>query len=433
MTQPFMKVGLTFVAFFCLFYFEPIYVGPISIAVLWKSVLMLVLFGALMFRHGGARLNRLTAWGLLFVMSGFLNESLYINPIETISFAIKNAYIPIIFGFWLQRVRVSAHLADRSRELLLRLSVFIVLSTIPFLLNLISPISSGYDLSIFDDAASGAFGFVGVFQNAHGASVTLTAASVTLLWGLPYVRKRTTRLFYLAMVAVGSISVVLTLVRTGMAMFAAMILVLLATSRKRIHFRLATIFAAILLWSGFYLFETSETFRMRLLGENIYTVHKVETLNQISSGRILYWTSALEGFFSAPPLEQVFGFGPTLAKDHMFDTVGLRIYAHNGFIDILQFYGYFGVFAYSMMMLQVFKVLFSLKWSNPYFALTAIQITAYLVEMFVQGERYFLADVLFALALVGSTVAEKLSANPRPTIDGRVTEAAKEDRRPFSF
>lgn len=430
MTQSFLMAGFAFVAFFSLFYFEPLHLGPIPIAVLWKAVLMIILILSLILRRGGFRINKLTAWGILFVLAGFLNESLFIDPVETISFAVKNAYIPIIFGFWLQRVSTSTQSLDRSRDFMLLLSVFIVLSTIPFLLNFISPIASGYDLSIFDDSVNTKFGFIGLFQNAHGASITMAVASGTLLWGISSTRIRMTRLFYLALITIGLIAILLTLVRTGMAVLALMTLVLLWISRNRSHLRWATAFGLFFFLAGFYLFETSETFSMRLIGLNRYAVQDVDLLQQLGSGRTLYWNTALEWFFSSSFLDQVFGFGPTLAKDHMLEAVGRRIYAHNGFIDILQFYGYFGIFAYSMFMLQVFKILLSLNRSNSYFALVSIHLGAYLLGMFIQGERYFLADALLAVSLAGATMARKCAVSQLPNINNH-DGAQNKNRRHF--
>jgi hypothetical protein len=420
-----VKVGLAFLFFFGLFYVEPVRIGPISIAILWKVVLLSVLFFALLSRRGNIRLHRMTAWGLLFALAGIFNESLFLNPVETISSAVKNAYIPILFGFWLHWVSGSEQGEELNRKVMLGLSAFILISTIPFLLKIISPISEGYDLSLFSDVG-GMTGFIGIFQNAHGASMTLTVASVTILWSLPYVRKKSTRLLYLAFVTVGLGSSVLTLVRTGLAMFGAAILTLLATSRNGFHFRLALALFIGSIAAAFYLFETSETFRLRMLGLNTLMVQQDVSLTQIGSGRFLYWMIALEGFFSSPFIDQVFGFGPTVARDLMYEAIGLRIYAHNGFIDILQFYGYFGLFAYVMMLRQFFRILFALQRSNPYFVLLAIHLIAYLVGMLVQGERYFLVDALFVLSLVGATVARRHSAAETcQQLTNNVNEAAE--------
>lgn len=404
-----MKVSLGFVFFFCLFYIEPILVGPVSIAVLWKTFLLAALLLALFMRPGGIFLPRLTIWGLLFFVAGLVNESLVLDPVDTISNAVKNAYIPIIFGFLLHRFGCTEKGEYSARSFIIVLSAFIILSTIPFLLNILSPLKSGYDLSIFGEGEL-AFGFIGVFQNAHGASMTLTVASITLLWALPYTRRKSTRLFYLALVAVGLVASLLTLVRTGLAMFATGLLVLLATSRKRIHFRLALAFVIASVAAAVYLFETSEVFRLRMLGLNVLMQQQDVTFNQLGSGRLLYWTTALERFFSSPFLQQIFGFGPALAKEYMFEAIGLRIYAHNGFIDILQFYGYFGLFAYAMMLSQIFRILFALPRSNPYFLLLTLHLTAYLVGMLVQGERYFLVDVLFVLSIVCAKLSTRGSA-----------------------
>lgn len=410
-----MRVTLYVIIFF-LFYFEPLRVGHVSLAIVWKALLISVLVLSMLSRRD-KRIHRLTAWGVLFVVASLLNQSLFIDPLETISFAVKNAYIPVIFGYWLQRVSRSNRSEELNRNVIIGVSSFILASTIPFLLDIISPMSDGYDLSIFGEGG-GAFGFVGIFQNPHGASMTITAAAATLLWSLPYIRGRSKRLVSLSLLAVGLTASFLTLVRTGLLMFGASILMLLITSRKWLHVGLAI---AVLLGAaaaGLYLFESSDTFRLRILGLNAMMVEQDVTLNQIGSGRLFFWATALERLFTSSLIEQLFGFGPTLAKDYMYEAIGLRIYAHNGFIDILQFYGYVGLLAYLMMVLQFFKILFALPRSSRYFTLLAINLTAYFMGMMVQGERYFLVDALLAFSLVGATVAgrhNKAEANVHRT------------------
>jgi len=415
MTRASLKPAFGFVLFFGLFYIEPVSVGPTTIAVLWKAFLMLGLIMVLINRHRLVPINKLTAWGLLFVVSTVLNESLFLNPVETISFTIKNAFIPVLYGFLLYRAGRSDRSVDQKTNFLRLLSLFVVLSVLPFLTGLVSPMSSGYDLSLFQDLSGAAFGFIGIFQNAHGASITLAVATGTIVWSLPYIRTMGKKLFYMALILIGAVALVLTLVRTGAAMFAVMIFFVFVTSRKGIHLSLAVGFAIIGIGAGVYLFETNHDFRMRLLGENIYTVQQSVTLNQIGSGRLQYWTSALENFFSAPFVDQIFGFGPTLAKDYMQQATGLRIYAHNGLIDIVQFYGYFGVFAYGMMLFYIFRIVFALKRTSPYFLLGGMHLFAYLTQMAIQGERFFLADLLFALVLVSVTVARPQNHTHRPS------------------
>lgn len=403
MIQLFLKTAFGFTLFFFLFYLEPINIGNFSIAIIWKVGLMIVLFFGLLHKIGDARLNKLTAWGVLFGAIALLNESLFLDPVETISFAIKNLFIPIIYGFWLSRVDTHTNFTDQRLSLFLTVSIFIVLSTIPFHLNLITPLSSGYKLSLFDASVQDVFGFVGIFQNAHGASVTITTATLTLLWFLPYCHNKPKFLFNVALIAIGALSVVLTLVRTGVAMLFIGVFVLLLVSRKRIHFLVSLAIIVTTFVVGLYLFETSDLFRMRVLGENIYTQQTLST-TQIGSGRTLFWETAMENYFSKPFVIQLFGSGPFQAKEDMLAKLGQRIYAHNGFVDILQFYGYIGLLAYLMMFSQIVKVVFSLKRSDPYFTLAILYLSSYLIQMLVQGERFFLADLLFALVLVGAKV-----------------------------
>lgn len=393
------KHVMAFLLFFGLFYVESSNLGPVSIAVIWKVVLLGGFLFYLLTLPGRLRVDPVLLWGGLFAVHSLVNPSLFSDPIETISFAIKNAFIPISFEVFHRYFSRKADPEGACYRALVVLSVYIVFSSVPFHLKLIQPLQAGYDLSIFQMQGSA---FLGLFQNAHASALTFATATLVLFYHLGRVEGRT-RLFCFALVLLGSTSTALTLARTGTAMLIFGIAALSFFSRNRIH-RITGL--AMLVGgtaAGFVLYQVSELFRMRLLGENYYTL-ATGGAGGVSSGRDRFWQAAIDNFLRQDLTGHFLGMGPAVAKDEMEGAVGLHIYAHNGFIDILQFNGYIGVTLYVIFMFYVLRLALRL-WRNRIWAsLLAVMIASYLMQMLVQGERIFLADIILALSLAAARI-----------------------------
>lgn len=392
-----LKSVFMFVVFFVIFYFETISIIGVSIAVLWKTVLLALLAVVIFLKSKDLKINRLTLWGVVFSLAGLFNASLFDDAVATVSMVIKNAYIPILFGFLIIWVRSGADRIFDAYNFLIFTAIFASLSTIPFHLNILSPLSAGYDVSIFQlDGA----GFVGVFQNSPVASVTLGVSSLILFVHLAHVSSLPRFLFYLLLLLISVFSCIQTLSRTGVSIFIVGTVVLMIMSRRTVHLIIGSLLFFAGIAGAIYLFESSELFRMRLLGLNSYVIAAASVQDQLGSGRLTFWSAALANFINSGPLEQLFGVGPTIAMDKMHESVGQRIYAHNGFIDVLQFSGFFGFAFYLIYFYKIYQVVRMSGRQKGLRDLLYILFLAYILQNFLQGERAFLVDLMFSIALV---------------------------------
>lgn len=386
---------LLFLIFFIVFYIEVIDVFGIKFALLWKVCFLLFLLFFLISKKTYNKIPKVSLWGLLFSFQSIFNLSLFANPVANITDAIKIAYIPLLFAVYGDRFLNVAD-GEKILKFLLLISQFIVLSTLPFLVGLIEPLSTGYNLSIFglDDK-----GFVGIFQTAHTAAITVASALIVLVYFFSLTHQKSDKLWLFFLISVGFTVLYYTYVRTGYLIFMIGVLVILLAKPSRYRLLAILLFIITLLVVGVFLFAYSDVFRMRILGSNIYMDGGGNSSIGIGSGREIFWASTFVYFFAQNAFAQFVGLGSTVGMDLMHNSVGLRIYAHNGFIDILQFYGFIGLLIYFIFIFYIVRELIRARGTSHFSLMVAI-FAAYLAQMGVQGERVFLADFLFSLTLV---------------------------------
>ena len=395
------KLTLLFLIFFSVFYFETIEFSGIKFAVIWKTVLLLLLLVIIFFRSAryGMRLPKLTFWGVLFTIQSMFNASLPSNIFDNLSESVKHLYISVFYSTYSFKKEYSFHETDRTYRLILLLSAYITLSVTPFLTGFLEPIAQGgYDLSLFGIDGKG---FVGIFQNAHAASITLGTAMIVLIF--EYYRQDSikTKIALLLLLTLAFFALYQTYARTGYFLFALGLFTFFAIS-KEIRFKLLkfTLIFSLLFIAVYLLYQFSEVFRMRLIGENIYTAQSGTA--DIGSGRLGFIAATYHYFFSQDFATLFLGLGPENAKELMLQHVGLHISSHNGFVNILQYNGIFGLSLYLVFIFYICAAVYSSRRSD-YFPLIASLFIAYLAQMLVQGERVFLADVIFAISLALGT------------------------------
>lgn len=385
-----------FLSFFFLFYVESLDIGGIKLAVIWKALLMAALVTYLIARIDVERFPRLLAWGGVFVVMAALNASLWIDPALTLSEALKNSYIPIIviagLSFASSQRRVKALWQGLTMG-----AQFVVWSAIPFLIGVLEPLGDGYNLELFGADGSG---YVGIFQNAHAAAISVATASVILFARYLEATKRGARYWLLASLILGLFVLYSTYVRTGYVMalagLAAVYFRNAGSGRTAWRFLFVFCGIGIGIWAAF---EYSEAFRMRLAGSNVFLEQSGWDPGLIGSGRLEFWKAALRNVFSQDIGMLLFGMGPSVAHELMYQQVGMRISAHNGFLDILQYHGIVGLVIFSLFFCELYR-LGTWRPGNPSSALSWGLLVVYLVQMTVQGERVFLADALLSIAIV---------------------------------
>lgn len=381
--------------FFLLFqilHLETISILGIKISYLWKAILLFYLV---------SQLNRRKIWSgyyslLALSFISLLNNDLTID-LPTAGINLFNILIIPIIGIYISHFDI-----ERLKRINTRISLFVIVSFIPYSLGIIESLGQAYDLENF----GGSFGLVGVFATAHGASLTLAAALLVVVD--LYISEKKYKAIYGAALAIGFLFLIQTYVRTGLLMFIVGAFALFMSNAKHIKkLHLALIPAFIFaLW-----LPTTEKFEIltnRITGSGIYT--NEDSISSLGSGRGGIYMASLKIFSEFDTKSMLIGVGKATQMDLIESKIGLRIGSHNAFIDLLLAHGIFGLMLFVQFLYKVL-MLISKQPQGRAKSLAISLYLAYLAMCLVQGFNWLFVNVIFLLTL---TICLKIVTHPKP-------------------
>jgi O-antigen ligase len=336
--------------------------------------------------------DKISQYGFLYSFKNIFNLSLFRYPIENFYHTLVIFNFPFFYNLFRNNFNTKTLIIYIKR-----LSIFSIISAIPFHLHLLEPLGSAYRISNFDTSyGASETGYVGIFQNAHGASIITTFAVINLI----FFYKREKILSYLVVGSLGILNVYMTYVRTGyVLLIIGLTLITLFGTKFYEKFRvilIGTIALVILLY-----FADTELLINRLFNINKYNVEN-RTINYnveaLSSGRTLFWVVNITNWWESDILLKMFGFGEEVAKDNMEKTIGMRLFSHNGFIDSFIENGLIGLFLFIGLFYYILKLVINNKGSTFFYLGIASFIMFILMNLF-QGGYYFLMEIFIVLNL----------------------------------
>jgi O-antigen ligase len=404
---------LTYLFFFCLFYFEPLYLGPIKFAILWKGFLFVVIL-LLVIIKGKIPNHPVILLGFFLAIIQFLSLQALENLFETIIYLFNLISVPIlVIGLFLVIAK------DNDPDFLINfffkhLVSFVGLSTIPFHINLISPLGKTRELLAFD---SYGIMFTGFFQTPHAASFIFGVCLVMCTWFVINCNSKM-KFFYLFIMFLLGYSLVATYVRIGLAVF-VLGLIPIIWSYKAKPFVMISSFMVVFVVINFL--AQNELFINRLFDQRIHGLSGYD-LSLIGSGRLIIWANSLQIFASASLYEQLFGIGTYEFLNRMDSNMSHKIFSHNGFLDVLNINGLVGLILFLAYLFAIWKCC----WKTVLVDLRPLLISiffCYLVMLFVQGDDNF----IFALVLA-SIVTTKVfyKSMPQEIMNGKAKKVVKE-------
>jgi len=277
------------------------------------------------------------------------------------------------------------------------LSIFIVVSAIPFHLGLIRPLGSAYNIDIYE-AGDNVYSYVGIFQNAH-ASAIVTSMSVINLMFLYFITKKK---YLIVLVGIGFYSIYSSYVRTSYLMLIVGVLILLHMIIKK-KLRMSFLYYFLLILTSFlfyYLYNNDAVFSARLIGKTKYmSENRSISSENISSMRTVIWYTNLAFWSEGNLIEKIFGYGDELSKDNMMKKTGMRVFSHNGFIDKLVQDGIIGLGLFMFYLFYIYKLV-SINKDALFYPLGFATFSCYVFFNITQGGNIFLFEILFALNVV---------------------------------
>ncbi|MBD8490058.1 O-antigen ligase family protein [Echinicola sp. CAU 1574] len=315
------------------------------------------------------------------------NLELINNPFNAVLLFSTTLILPL-FGIYVLRFS-----SDEIRSGLLFLSSFLILSFVPYEIGLLKSIESGFDLSGFGEEFTG---LIGPFQTVHSASTALAGAMLTILFF--WCSHAYNRFYLTVLLLLGLYFLIHTYVRTGLVMVVVGAIPMVSYfiwRDKLMRVQLFLLSFLLLTITGFWVMD-NKVLVDRVLGKRVNGA-ELESFEKLGSGRGLLYLYSVEIFWESSISEKIIGIGQTEEKKRMEAKLGKGLIPHNGFLLLLLNNGLFGLAAYVVFLVHVYKLNKLFVFEGKYLAMGLFW--AYLAMSFFQNFDMIYAFYLFALSI----------------------------------
>lgn len=396
-----IKKVLIYGILFLLIYLGPISVGPTTFSQFWKIPLFIFLFWQVLIIRNRKK-QQFIKWSYARAAKNLVTANFSISYYAGLLDFLRYMMFPLMFEYFSVKIKDLRSLD----KVLLGFAQFIIISSFPFVLGILQ--SNAKDIMANDVSES----FAGMFQNSHGASITFSTATLILL---AFLKMKSSLIRYRklnsVLVVFGVYLIYLTYVRTGYAMFAIGLFSLYLPNKFSIKQVItATVAIALLVVGFFYLLENSEEFYNR-----IFDIRNGKQ-TAVGSGRLIFWESAFDLWYSGNLFEMLFGHGFDTLIDKIKDVTGIRVYAHNEFFTQLGQNGALGVLFFLGYLISLFGFIWKRK-NLPSYRLALSIYFIYISLMLTQGGMWFELDVFMALVFVKLEFEQRIYKKKRQILN----------------
>lgn len=334
-------------------------------------------------------------------LKNIFNQGIFTNPVTNIIETFRFTNFPLLYDTF----NIYFKDPEKLQKFIVRISQYFILSGIPFLLGILKSVKEGRE---FGESLS----FVGIFQNAASASIVTSLALLVLTYHLKTDRLSIViRIYNILLIFLGLYCLYLAFVRTGYLIFVIGFIILYMPSK--INIRQLFLFSILTLSLGatfYYLIETNESFRQRILDQN-----KEGKQMDVGSGRLIFAKTSLK-YWSEGNLHQlILGRGLDNVKDNLEKSTGMRIYSHNGFVDAIAINGIIGISLLLLFIYFTYKNIRQNKKTKTYKLSLAI-FFCYVSFLLTQGGAGFAID-LYIVSILNLINKERLATINKTTTD----------------
>lgn len=386
-----MKFVVLFLLFFIIFYVSPLEVGNIKIFIIFQVSLFFFLFFSILIRDK-VKFDTISLSILLLILKIPLNPYIDSGLVSFITDLVKYSLIALFYLY------SSFFHWEKIYNFNIILSTFILISVIPYLLNVINPIEEGYRLEMYGTES---LGFIGFFQNPHAAAISISFVLLVIIFHLKqnFHKKNTfKKLVYLTLVLFGFIALYNTYVRTGYVIFIIGIIIIFYKSFKFKYIFYYTTFIVIIFSILVYIFKNDPILQSRVLDQSIYNEDIEFNKNKVGSGRFLFIETGLEIWNNLTYPEKILGIGTDELIFRMEYKLNIPITTHNGYLDMLLKNGLIGFILYLYFLGATYSKIKRMA-RNEYYLLVISIFYSYILYQFVQG-GFFLFPELFLFSSV---------------------------------
>lgn len=373
---------LLFFPFFLLFYSESLDVGGMSISQLWKIPLACYL-AFYLFQHRHLPTPKWAQFQYWSSLKHLVNAGDVTKFMPNVQEMFKFAFLPLLFNYFNNK----QWKAETLKKTLLVVSQYFILTNIPFMLGL-QTLKRGHDYGNF-------VAYAGIFRNQHGMTIVMAICIVVILNEFKSGRfqNKASKFYNVCLIVLASYAMYLGFARTGWLMFLLATLVLFFPRNTSVKQWMGIISVSFVLLVGFvYLFNTDQRFHDRIVGNDLQTHKQIN----IDSGRSKYMAIALDRYAHGCVSELLIGVSHEEVTEVMKVKTGMKIGAHNGFVDMLAANGIVGL---GLMLLFAFSLL-AFIWQRKKCPTAKLAIAMWMMYMSfqtTQGGHMFHSDFLYAL------------------------------------
>ena len=384
---------------FFLLYYDYIHIGPIKLSHLWKVLLFFYLL-YIVFKHKLPRkVSKFLVIGFITSLSIFYNANLVLGISGDITFFLDLISIPLFVAYFYICVLYKKYVEVES--FILNISIFVILSNIPFLIGWLEPkgvVDVGYDSKGFGVKV------FGVFNNASGASKIFAISSIIVFayfkrfWNGGIIKK----VFWVVLTIVGFLSVIYSFARTGWVIYILGFLILFlyksSIKTKFVAFLLFLVVVPIIA----SIFSNNVELYNRLIGKKENKAYVVGDYNRISSGRGDLYMHSIDIFNEMTLMEKLMGIVTYGALEKMRLKTRTRTFSHNRILELLLVGGVFTLFLYVFYLKSIIKLTIN-KFHNKENLIKRLPITLlilFLISLIPSHGFGFYSNVLFSGVIV---------------------------------
>ncbi len=385
----FFKYLLFYILFFILLYFEDrISIFNISLSNIWKSI---AVFIAILFIIKKKNLSALCSFDIIVIL---LSLSFLINgngllSVLDIEVVVLILILPVSYYVFYYIYKSNPALLKYN---LLIFSTFLILTSIPFLMNIIQPINKFNDSLLRFSEGFQLYSniLIGFFkQPSISSKVFVFSSIIVLIFGLYSNRSRTTKLFFFLIFILGIYDVYKAFTRTGWVMLIVFIFTFYFTKQSKSQVR-KILFIFTIMVVLFYIFKTNKSIQNRSLGKNINKANEVIDLNTISSGRNVLIIRGIYSVIENNSMSLFFGLGKkeALEKNH-------GALAHDRFVEIFEYGGIVTLILYLIYLFLLYKEIRKRKTNSLIYSLSRSLFLIMILALIPSHGLAIWANVIF--------------------------------------
>jgi hypothetical protein len=395
--------------FFLILYFEDLSLGGIRLAKVWKIPFYFYgIYYVFKQRFPNNEIKILYGLSIFISLKIIFNAYFIYGFLENVSEAFYFLTLPLSFAYFYYRYK---NQPGKLYYLLISVSLFMILSNIPFVLDILPQRNNIFSLERFGLMEQ--FALNGLFYHS---SITSKILVVSILILLTYYKDRILnkfeKIFILSTILFGTYCLFLCYTRTGwfLLIIGAAILFIYKEKFAKLFFKILPLIFIL----GFALVsyvQTNESLSLRLRGGTTYRQNTEIDASIFTSYRLVIYENALKNLYQEGFASIILGTGKKKATEDMGKLIGTNFVAHNKFIELFQYGGFITLILFIVFLRKIYKLIKTIpKEKGNYFSKLPLTLfVVYFLALIPSHGFPIWADVLFGIIIAIGLITKQIN------------------------